>query len=327
MLLPIAVGQHFSCLVLPKASVDPQLDVLLNLDERTWALRQRFFTTPGYELLFGNPSGEAQDDSLFLVAIAAPDDNTACGDYWFRPLEEQLDALMTGLAIQGVPAFRAAHRLYACLQPAGTRIHLIEPIPRFSAEADISLVMGPEQLRTASRISAYLRDLFAPPFERYRRLKSGLHCLYSAMRETSPGEMLHAYVRALDAVLDSRDERNFARMAMTFVAKKQEADNILREIYRLRNLVEHHHPWERAFSSRTQDRWQQLELAYLRLKQIATLTHHVYYGLFDTSARLCDLFIDDRQAREFWKKKTDQGRCLAWKWPPCDITAVPRATL
>jgi hypothetical protein len=68
----------------------------------------------------------------------------------------------------------------------------------------------------------------------------------------------------------------------------------------------------------------QLELAYLRLTQ---MTHHVYYGLFDTSARLCDLSADDRQAREFWKKKTDQGRCLAWKWPPCDITAVTRATL
>jgi hypothetical protein len=136
--------------------------------------------------------------------------------------------------------------------------------------------------------------------------------------------MLHAYVRALEAVFDSvRDERDFARKAMTFVAKTQDAESVLREIYRLRNFVEHHYPWDRAFSPPPVGK-HPLELAYLRLKQIATLTHHVYYGLFDVSAGLCDLFIDERHARDFWKKKSDNDRSLAWKWPPCDIMAVTR---
>jgi hypothetical protein len=323
MPLTIAVGQHFACLVLPHASVDPQLDVLLDLGEGTWALRRRFFNTPGYDLLYGHLSGETQGNTLFIAAVAATDDNTPCANYWFRPLEERLDALMTGLIIQGVPVFKAAHRLSACGLPGGTRMHSIEPIFRFSDEADIPLAIQAEQLRVASRIGAHLRHLFTPPFERYRRLKSGLHRIFSAVRENSPGEMLHAYVRAMDAVFDSRDERDFARMALTFVTETPQAENVLREIYRLRNLVEHHHPWERAFSSRTTVR-HPLELAYLRLKQIAMLTHHVYYGLFDLSARLCDLFIDERHAREFWKKRTDEERRLAWKWPPCDIMAVTR---
>jgi hypothetical protein len=328
MPLTISLGQHFACLVLPHASVDPQLDVVLDLGEGTWALRRRFFNTRGYDLLYGHlSSSEAAGDTLFIVAVADPDDKTPCANYWFRPLEQRLDSLMTGLMFQGVPVFRTAHRLSACSSSGSTRIHSIELIPRFSDEADIPLVIQAEHLHVASRIGAHLRRLYAPPlFGQYRRLKSGLHCLFTAVRENSPGEMNHAYVRATDAVLNSRNERDFARKAMTFVTKTQQAEEVLREIYRLRNLVEHHHPWDQAFRPRPGTK-HPIELAYLRLKQMATLTHHMYYGLFDVSARLCDLFIDERSISEFWGKKTDQDRHLAWKWPPCDIMAVTRDML
>jgi hypothetical protein len=124
MPLTIAHGQHFTCLVLPRASVDPQLDILLDLGEGTWALRRRFFSMRAYELLYGHLFHEG--NTLLIAAVAAPSDTAPCANYWFRPLEERLTLLMMGLGVQGVPLFSGtAHRLAACGLSHGVRLHSI----------------------------------------------------------------------------------------------------------------------------------------------------------------------------------------------------------
>ncbi len=173
MLLPINVGQHFTCLVLSGASVDPQLGACIDLGDGIWAVRRRFFDmTPSYNMLFWKPSFEdVQANNLFLVVVAPPGDEVQCEGYWSSPLEERLieerlTALVTGLGIQGVPVFAEAHRFSACRLPTGIRLHSIEPISRFSDDAELPLTIRSEQLHTASRIGGLLRSIFAPPLER-----------------------------------------------------------------------------------------------------------------------------------------------------------------
>ncbi len=85
--------------------------------------------TPGYEALFWNPSfEEIQGNNLFLVAVGQSDDNVQRENRWFRPLEERLTTLLTGLAIQGVPVSP---------QPIAST-PAASPRPRFDRLADLS---------------------------------------------------------------------------------------------------------------------------------------------------------------------------------------------
>jgi hypothetical protein len=134
------------------------------------------------------------------------------------------------------------------------------------------------------------------------RLLKGLRSLISGLETNYGQERLHAFVRALDAVvkLPPRTGYNeFAARCGTFAGRTEPVQNILRELYRLRSAAEHVNDFRSVFADLIEPECESLALQ--RALQAEVLASTVFIRIL-SSDNMTEHFAKDAWLDEFWKK-------------------------
>ena len=126
-----------------------------------------------------------------------------------------------------------------------------------------------------------------------RRLLRGLGALVDAFHARPPDVRIHHFVRAIEGTLspDVRREEKFVEAAMLFVREEPSTQLTLKEIYRLRNKVEHLGDYEAVLANTPVAA--RNDTAMRRARQAEMLAIHLYRKVFTVPGGYVELFSDD----------------------------------
>lgn len=129
----------------------------------------------------------------------------------------------------------------------------------------------------------------------YWRAFSGLDAFKTAVKSRLAHVKLHQFVRAIESFLPSKasGERPFSEYCKNLCPKNETA---LGEMYRLRNMSEHHRPFAHAFGSGTEP----AKTADRRLRQAEVLCRELFRRFFADLPDFQIHFRDDSSLERFW---------------------------
>ncbi|HXX13944.1 MAG TPA: hypothetical protein VEJ47_03485 [Candidatus Eremiobacteraceae bacterium] len=211
--------------------------------------------------------------------------------------------VLSGSNEDGAAKFRQASRLEPLIRPNGVS----------TVRIDEALI------RRSAAIAAGMRSVHTPG-QQQQRLHRGFHSWIRGVMEYYGDERLHQFVRAVEAIVKpeiGRTKKQFMDRCKVFVGDLAATLTLLREIYELRSLAEHLHPFDRALTAYPQD--QHERIALLRGYQAQLLASHVYERIFSTPD-LQRLFATEAAIDAFWGLSRSE-QINAWG-PPIDLDAI-----
>ena len=163
------------------------------------------------------------------------------------------------------------------------------------------------------------RNMLASPGE-HARVKRGLNVLLEGLQEHFGQERLHAFVRALEALILPRiaeTRRQFSARCQTFAVASAASQSCLEECFDMRSVVEHMNDPATRLSSYPAD--QHEAVALRRVRQIEALARFAYERLL-ARPDLRQQFACDASISDFWRLPSNQRQPL-WG-SQFDINAV-----
>jgi len=160
------------------------------------------------------------------------------------------------------------------------------------------------------RISKIICDIYSIP-DSYARLKRGFDKYLRGLRETLPGDRLHQFVRAIEAIIKpdiGSTRRQFIHRCQTFVSRSKNVCNLLGQLFDLRSRIEHLNDFTGVLDS--YDEKDRDKIGFLRTFQAELIAEYVYLKIIGTPA-LLSLFADDNTIESFWQKQ-DHERIDLW---------------
>jgi len=137
--------------------------------------------------------------------------------------------------------------------------------------------------------------LHADPLE-FKRLRASFHALRKAQEERAPYHRIHQLVRAIEGFTKASGAEKFSRRCARLIDGPRE---IFKEIYRLRNEVEHLDELLQDFQGSDEEKERQGRLRAWQAERIAsTLFNEI---VSQPRRRAC--FQNDNAIGEFWSTK------------------------
>jgi hypothetical protein len=240
-----------------------------------------------------------EDRSNLFVLVREPNDQPGVLNH--RGLRNEMMAFLHALALTGWPNFEGVHLLCGNVNPDGPDIrqHKEDPVDFKTGSDAQSLPLDEARLREVFNLSPEVLAINAAGWNRilrgYRALMDGLKMDFSEDR-------LHLFVRALDAVLKTRQghgrEDFRERSTATFLAAHADNDVAMNDIYFIRNSIEHLHDTELE-PQRIADPAERKRVREHRLRQLEALAFAVYRRIVGDSALRAALDTDAK-IDAFW---------------------------
>ena len=174
-------------------------------------------------------------------------------------------------------------------------------------------------LRRAAESAEVWRGMLANPGD-HARIKRGLNVLLEGLQEHFGQERLHAFVRALEALILPRigeTRRQFAARCQTFAVAAVASQACLEDCFDMRSVVEHMNDSTTCLSAYPVD--EREVIALRRVRQIEALARFAYERLLSTPD-LRRHFTSDATIADFWRLPSEQRQPL-WG-SQFDINAV-----
>lgn len=320
-LVKIAPGEKFSCFAFSRCSAADDLPEELVLGPGVVARRDLGIAVGEHwpAWLGSLTMNELKAIGLTFFATAASSRPEVL-DAENQALTRALDYIWYGLLLQGVPSHMEGFTMTGAYVDGEIQVRLFGHIRDYEPTYDMpEFVPDVAALQRAAALGEQLRRIDVPKAPDWGRLRRGLRSLFRGLREKDGGERLHAFVRALEALLkpDIGNTRNqFAHRAQTFARASAETRETLLQIFDIRSHVEHVHLAIDALSGSEPDR---IALANRRTRQVDALVRSALTRVLETDV-LLDVFRTDPTIDQFWAM-TDAQRVAMWG-PRVDITAI-----
>jgi len=309
----IEPGEKFACLASSFFSLAEKLQDDLDLGYGCWAL-------PGppvpVESQWQSWIGEIEakhirESNLVLFAkIASATPGDLDGENYL--LENRVEILQWGLIIAGgVPAYDHGVILTGGNPGDGPRIRrMAQPQRIYVSAGTAAAQISPQHLIEAAAAMNRLEEaLQQNQAGKFKRMIRGTNALVAGLRAHPADVRLHQFVRAVEGLLPPGAWRKdaFVEHAVTFVSEAPDPIPLLRELYQLRNIAEHHGDLERGLPNVAKGK--RIQVATRRARQAEALARAVYRRAF-TGVGHFDLFRDEESITHFWNQPPPARRAI-----------------
>lgn len=272
-------------------------------------------------------AGKIKECNLVLLA-KKPSNSAGVLDAENKLLTEQVHRLFHSILLVRIPYF---HNHGCTFTGAYDRdypnIRQIWSLPQHYGLSNYGdsiqhLALKQSHLKEAFLSYKGLSDIYSNQNEsRFQRLKRGFKMVLKGITEHEIEDRFHQFVRALDTLVKTGREgirKTFIhRCRTTFSVDRNGVEDILKECYGLRSVIEHGHGWTHAFPELAEE--QARQKAIERTKQIEKLVLGTYLKIM-TSEEHRAHFQDDNTIEQFWKQD-DHVRREQWG-ERIDITVI-----
>jgi hypothetical protein len=240
-----------------------------------------------------------QRSNLFIV-VSEPSVSPGVLDDQTIRLETRAKEVFLGVLLQGAPfGFRSGVMLSGDRRGSVFDVRQVTNVePIYPVAGAKAFRLSEAKIPEAGRIAVILRDrVMAGGF---RRLRGGFASWHAAVLEKFPGERLHEFVRSLDGVmiLKRREgERMFRRLGQILIGRSNANEQLLSEMYRLRNATSHLNDFERELGDYPAEG--RNVTALLRAFQAEILATEVYRRILSND-ELLEKMKDDDSIEGFW---------------------------
>lgn len=236
-------------------------------------------------------------------------------------LKRRVEFLLWGLAISaGVPTFEFARLISGGVDKDGTRIGVGSLQPFRQSGGLGNPEAGADDLRNAVAFVERLEEILRQKqsdVKRYWRIVGGFEAFRHGVSSPNAEVRLHQFVRAIESFLppSAWGQDEFAKRASILLRDPKTANELLKEIYRLRNKAEHLEHFEEAKLSGEVPE----EIANRRLRQAEVLCREYYKRFFIRGHDFLTVYCDTGTIEDFWSNP-DTVRA---KWSePFDLEAI-----
>lgn len=308
MTIEIPINNKFAVIALPHVlNVSGQVLFPLRFDGQLWALSHLpFEIDDGWRRWLGLRADTFGDSNLFLLATA-PSQSPAGMDNEDKALERAARFLYIALGIQGLHTDHAGLIIQGARlpEPRGFDVQSISDTSRiFRLKGIPSVPFSASSLVRAAQMAANIGKLVDR--KKQPRLLKGLRSLISGLATEHGEERLHAFVRALDAVVKlpkGKGNNVFATRCGTFAGRKDNVRKILLELYLLRNAAEHVNDFRTVFADLIEPEIERIVLQ--RVLQAEVLASSVYIRIL-SSDYMTASFANDEGLDELWSRTYDE---------------------
>lgn len=317
-------GAKFAILAVKTSSLPDRRDGMVELDG---VVRVLFRTPiPAPELLnrwFGSLRARQFEESNLVVVASEQSERLGVLDDQTIRLEGRAKEVLVGLLLEGGPfGFRGGVLLSGELRGGELEVRQMTNVETISRVAGSrAFPLSDAMIQDAGRVATILRDrVMAGGF---RRLRAGFASWHAAVLEGFPGERLHGFVRSLDGVMilpKSGGRRTFRQRGQLLLGRSSSNEQLLDEIYELRNTISHLNDFEDALHAYPQEG--RNVTALLRSFQAELLATDVYRRILSTD-ELLEKMRDDDAIKVLWELDESELRRL-WG-PPIDLDGPCRA--
>jgi hypothetical protein len=250
------------------------------------------------------------DGLLFLAARPSRDLE---GDQENEDLRKKVNYVLSGLLVLGVPSFMRGVII------SGARLLDRLHMRQYTAVTDLQQTAGVAEfrvdvaaMRRALHVADRLEDIQNAAGQRWARLGRAVSTLLKANKESNQrGDRLHQFVRALEGLILPRIMRSaddFAHRGQTFAVARADTAALLREVFTLRNQVEHLHlPTDILAGSREE----RFESVNRRTRQMDALARFAIVRVLETPDLFANVFDSDDHIAAFWDMP-DGDRVARW---------------
>jgi hypothetical protein len=240
---------------------------------------------------------QVKGSNLVLMASRASVAPTIRDAEW-QELDHRVFMMFYAVLMHGIPKFSAgtaAHGGVTGGKPVVLHVSILPPF--YWSPLDPMPRVSQSILRSAEAVVGGLLTVFGP--SDYKRLRRGINALIAGWKMHPATDRLHAFVRALDAVMklpQGKSRVEFANRLAVFAtgsALTKTAD----EMYRLRSFDEHLSEWPTQLAHVTTA--DQPEFVSRRTYYAEALANFVYRTLL-SDARLLPMFRTERDVDAFW---------------------------
>lgn len=229
-------------------------------------------------------------------------------------IKKPLTAFLRGLILTGIPWSDGQYFLTGGVYADRISLRQIEDLREFRLNLGLPRAdhFDEARLRTAFDLGQKILAMNAAGWNRIAR---GFHFLWEALTDYWMEDRFHMFVRAMDAVLKTPyrggTEAFVQRCSSTFLAPHQDNAETLRDMYYIRNAIEHIHdidpePQRLAAASGEVRR----QIRERRLRQLEVMALAVYRRIVADPTLLGDLDTDAK-IDAFWVQP-DAVRAARW---------------
>lgn len=222
-----------------------------------------------------------------------------------QALIQDVHTLFDSLLLQGIPHYQKGLFLAGANSNNRPDVHTVASLIEHRWHPKVwATVVDEDQLRNAGELAPAISHVFANS-DNYR-LRRGYNAWHRAVLEREPGERLHQFVRAIEAILrpgKGNSSSGFSYYCQVFTGKSCQFDKLLRELYKLRSALEHMNPYESVLAAHASE--ERGILALRRTFQAELLASYVYSQIFRDSQLRAEFSTDENITR-FWGKALQQ---------------------
>ncbi len=216
--------------------------------------------------------------------------------------------------VAGVPGSERTVLFTGANHGSGPRVRTVDTMQRSyrSHGAPITTV-AVEDLAEACGIVTRLETMQharnVPPYE-YRRLLRGFNAFVAGLRANVPEVRLHQFVRSVEALLSSGawGRNDFVDRARDLVREQPDSVPVLRELYQLRNVAEHHGDLDRGLPNVPRAR--RLHVADHRIRQAEAFARALYRQVFSARSGYMQFFRSEESITRFWSERRHVRRAI-----------------
>jgi hypothetical protein len=327
MPFPLPVGHKFSCVALANAGVARELRTAIDLGDELWVLFEPPFELEGHWREWLGTVRAEYLSRANLVVLAHHASATAevmdaenetltkkCFSVFYALFVAEVfhhdgGLILSGANVHGTVNVRHVSNLENFYRPNGVN----------TARVDAALI------QRASEIASGMRAVHIPG-RHSQRLHRGFQAWIGGAKEFYGQDRLHQFVRAVEGVIKpaiGQSKRQFVHRGQVLAGNSGAVVKLLGELYDLRGLAEHLHPFDSVLTTYpVSDRE---SIALQRAYQAQILASHVYERIFSTP-NLHRTFGTDGAIDAFWAQTWAQ-QTQAWGQPiDLEATATARFT-
>jgi hypothetical protein len=256
--LDIPIGNKFAMVAVTTEPRPPEVLLPLWFDGGLWAVsRPPLALDATWKRWLGLRAEELDKSNLFLIATS-PSGTPEILDDEHERLERVARFAFLALAIQGLYIERPGLILQGSrlANPFGLQVRSVhDTMPVFRLEGSERMPLTMQRLVAAGRMAWHMREIASR--KQVPRLWKGVRSLTFGIQSRAGEDRLHAFVRALEAVIkppQGRSERIFVHRCQTFTGRQDQNRGLLRELYRLRSAAEHLHDMSSVLTGHEFDR-------------------------------------------------------------------------
>lgn len=267
--------------------------------------------------------------NLFLLRSAtdgwAQGQLQVSGDQVSETLQHDLGGVFAMLRLLGPIEYEHAFMVAGYVENGKVTCRQFAQTERFNiTRGCLPWVIRKQELHTAVDLQkTYTLFQQATPVGQTRRFGRGCHSLKTGMERYFASDRLHAFVRALEALIlpeTGRTEKQFVARCALFAGPKTAQTGIqesLRQAYKMRCDIEHVHEWDRSLQ--TYPAAERENVALWRTRQMEVLACAAYTKLL-LDPKLAEHFYDESKLAAFWQKSEDEIRAAFGN--TCDISQM-----